>query len=210
MVNGGPAGRRAGGPNKPTTGFLTPRDGAQAESWRPKALGPPARRPAGPPIVALVLALLAPRLAPAQETIGIAVGETPPAVVLEDLDGNAVDLAQWVGTRPVLVEFWATWCPLCAALEPRLREAQTRYGADLEILIVAVGVNQSPRSVRRHLARHELPGRVLWDGQGQAVRAFQTPSTSYVVALDASGRVVYTGVGEDQDLDAAARKALRR
>jgi thiol-disulfide isomerase/thioredoxin len=172
--------------------------------------GPPARRPAGPPIVALVLALLAPRLAPAQETIGIAVGETPPAVVLEDLDGNAVDLAQWVGTRPVLVEFWATWCPLCAALEPRLREAQTRYGADLEILIVAVGVNQSPRSVRRHLTRHELPGRVLWDGQGRAVRAFQTPSTSYVVALDASGRVVYTGLGEDQDLDAAARKALRR
>jgi hypothetical protein len=51
---------------------------------------------------------------------------------------------------------------------------------------------------------------VLWDARGAAVRAFQTPSTSYVVALDASGRVVYTGLGEEQDLDAAARKALGR
>jgi thiol-disulfide isomerase/thioredoxin len=146
----------------------------------------------------------------AQEQIGIALGETPPATVLEDLDGNSVDLAQWVGKRPVLVEFWATWCPLCAALEPRLRRVAERHGGELEVLIVAVGVNQSPRSVRRHVDRHGLPGRVLWDGRGAAVRAFQTPSTSYVVALDSAGRVVYTGLGEDQDLDAAARKALGR
>jgi thiol-disulfide isomerase/thioredoxin len=157
-----------------------------------------------------ILALLVPRLAPAQETIGIAVGAKPPAAVVEDLDGSSVDLAQWVGKRPVLVEFWATWCPLCAALEPRLRQVAERHGAELDVLIVAVGVNQSPRSVRRHLERHVLPGRVLWDGRGAAVRAFQTPSTSYVVALDSAGRVVYTGLGEDQDLDAAARKALGR
>jgi thiol-disulfide isomerase/thioredoxin len=162
------------------------------------------------PWLLLAVGVGAPQPAAAQEQIGIAVGETPPAAAVEDLDGNAVDLAQWIGKRAVLVEFWATWCPLCARLEPQLREVAGRYGADLEVLIVAVGVNQSPRSVRRHLERHALPGRVLWDGRGAAVRAFQTPSTSYVVALDQAGRVVYTGLGEDQDLDAAARRALGR
>jgi hypothetical protein len=34
------------------------------------------------------------------------------------------------------------------------------------------------------------------------------PTTSYVVALDARGRVVYTGVGEDQDIAGAARRAV--
>jgi thiol-disulfide isomerase/thioredoxin len=158
----------------------------------------------------VILALLIPRPSVAQETIGVALGETPAAPVIQDLDGQDVDLAQWVGKRPVLVEFWATWCPLCAALEPELRAVARQYGADLEVLIVAVGVNQSVRSVRRHLERHALPGRVLWDGRGAAVRAFQTPSTSYVVALDAAGRVVYTGLGEEQDLEQAARKALGR
>jgi thiol-disulfide isomerase/thioredoxin len=164
----------------------------------------------GRAVLALALALLAPGPAAAQEAIGIALGQTPPAATVEDLDGAPVDLSQWIGKRPVLVEFWATWCPLCRALEPGLRRVAERHAGELDVLIVAVGVNQSPRSVRRHLERHGLPGRVLWDGRGAAVRAFQTPSTSYVVALDDSGRVVYTGLGEDQDLDAAARKALGR
>src|SRR5690606_2418794 len=113
-----------------------------------------------------------------------------------------------VGTKPVLIEFWATWCPLCEALEPRIAAAKQEHGDALEVFIVAVGVNQTPRSIRRHVEKHTLPGRLLFDARGRAARAFRAPSTSYVVALDAAGRVVYTGVGEDQDIAAAARKAV--
>jgi hypothetical protein len=72
-----------------------------------------------------------------------------------------------------------------------------------------VGVNQNPRTIRRHMDSHPLPGRVLYDGRGRATRAFRAPTTSYVVALDAAGRVVYTGVGGDQDIAAAAARAVR-
>ena len=40
------------------------------------------------------------------------------------------------------------------------------------------------------------------------MRAFQAPSTSYVAVLDASGKVVYTGVGEDQDIEAVLAKTI--
>jgi hypothetical protein len=40
------------------------------------------------------------------------------------------------------------------------------------------------------------------------VDRFNVPATSYVVVLDRQGRIVYTGVGGDQDLVAAVRKAL--
>lgn len=144
----------------------------------------------------------------AAQDVGLPLGSVPDAVQLEDLDGNPVDLGTIVGRKPVLIEFWATWCPLCAALEPHLQAAKTEHGAALEVLVVAVGVNQNPRSIRRHIAKHEPPGRLLFDARGRAARAFMAPSTSYIVALDASGRVVYTGVGEDQDIAAAARRAL--
>jgi uncharacterized UPF0146 family protein len=49
----------------------------------------------------------------------------------------------------------------------------------------------------------------LWDGNGAAVRAFKAPSTSYIAVLDGKGKVVYTGVGEDQDIEAALRRAVR-
>lgn len=162
-------------------------------------------------MLAAAAGMIAASVTPAwpQDQIGIPLGETPEAVQIEDLDGAPVDLGDYIGKRPVLLEFWATWCPLCQALEPRLREAYATYGEEVEFLIVAVAVNQRPRRIKRHLEDHPMPGRILWDEGGRAVRAFMAPTTSYVVVLDAEGRVVYTGLGEDQDIEAAVRKALR-
>jgi thiol-disulfide isomerase/thioredoxin len=151
--------------------------------------------------------LLAPVLLVAQDVIGIPVGQTPPAVTLENLNGDSVSLAQWIGKKPVIVEFWATWCPICEELLPRMEAAQKKYGDKAEFIVVAVAVNQSKNSVRRHLQKHPMPFTFLWDGNGAAVRAFQAPSTSYIAVLDAKGRVVYTGVGENQDIEAALEKA---
>ena len=156
----------------------------------------------------VALLLLAPALLRAQDVIGIPVGESPPAVTLESLNGDSVALSQWIGKKPVIVEFWATWCPICAELLPRMEAAQKKFGDRAEFLVVAVAVNQSKNSVRRHLERHPMPFTFLWDGNGAAVRAFEAPSTSYIAVLDAKGRVVYTGVGEDQDIDAAIMKAV--
>ncbi len=153
------------------------------------------------------LLLLVPALLHAQDVIGIPVGETPPAVTLESLTGDSVPLSQWIGKKPVIVEFWATWCPICADLLPRMEAAQKKFGDRAAFLVVAVAVNQSKNSVRRHLEREPMPFTFLWDGNGAAVRAFQAPSTSYIAVLDAKGRVVYTGVGADQDIEAAMQKA---
>ena len=154
------------------------------------------------------LLFVAPALLRAQEVIGIPVGETPPAVTLESINGDSVALSQWIGKKPVIVEFWATWCPICAELLPRMEAAQKKFGDRAEFLVVAVAVNQSKNSVRRHLERHPMPFTFLWDGNGAAVRAFQAPSTSYVAVLDATGRVVHTGVGADQEIESELDKAV--
>ena len=153
------------------------------------------------------LLFVAPALLRAQDVIGIPVGETPPAVTLENLNGDSVALSQWIGRKPVIIEFWATWCPICAALLPRMEAAQKKYGNQVEFLVVAVAVNQSKNTVRRHVEEHPMPFTFLWDGNGSAVRAFEAPSTSYIAVLDSKGKVVYTGVGEDQDIEAALQKA---
>jgi len=153
------------------------------------------------------LLISAPAVLGAQDVIGIPVGEMPPAVTLENLNGDSVALSQWIGKKPVIVEFWATWCPICAELLPRMEAAQQKYGDRAAFVVVAVAVNQSKNSVRRHLEKHPMPFTFLWDGNGAAVRAFQAPSTSYIAVLDAKGKVVYTGVGEDQDIEAALSRA---
>ncbi|MFC1531172.1 TlpA family protein disulfide reductase [Gemmatimonadota bacterium] len=145
----------------------------------------------------------------AQETrIGIERGSVPEAPTLANVQGGEVDLGQYFGDGPVLIEFWATWCENCEALHPRMLEAHERYGDRLTFVAIAVAVGQSERRVRGHLEKHPVPYPTLWDGRGEAVRAFETPATSYIVILDAAGRVAYTGIGRDQDIDAAIRSVL--
>ncbi len=152
-------------------------------------------------LASATLLAAAPTMLMAQaDQVGLPVGTVATPVTIENLNGEPVDLAQYIGKQPVLVEFWATWCPLCKALEPKLEQAYARFGKQVAFLAVGVGVNESPRSIKRHLQHDSLPYPVLWDGSGKATRAFMAPTTSYIVILDGTGKVVYTGVGEDQDV----------
>ena len=154
-----------------------------------------------------VFALLVP-LALSGQDVGLPVGTRAPIVTVEDLDGKPVDLGRYIGRRPVLLEFWATWCPLCKALEPSMREAHAQYGGTVQFVAIGVGVNESRGSIKRHLANDPLPFPVLFDADGAAVRAFQAPTTSYIVVLDKTGTVIYTGAGSDQDVAAALQKTV--
>jgi thiol-disulfide isomerase/thioredoxin len=143
------------------------------------------------------------------QDVGLPVGESPAAAEVEDLEGNTVDLATLVGRgRPAVVEFWATWCPLCEALEPRLQDAKKRFGDRVAFIIVGVAVNQTPRRIQRHLEDHQPVGPVFYDRRGTAVRSYRAPTTSYVVILDATGRVAYTGTGADQPIVETLDKLL--
>ena len=156
----------------------------------------------------LVLALAAGTRAVAAQELGLPIGTPAPAAAVETLAGQPVDLARAVAGRPALVEFWATWCPSCKALEPQLAALAAKYGARLQLVTVAVSVNQTPERVRRYVAARRLPGTVVFDRTGAATAAYDAPATSYIVVLDREGRVVYTGQGAEQDLAAAVRKAL--
>ena len=156
-----------------------------------------------------LFALVAPG-AGAQD-LGIRVGARAPTAVLETLDGTNADLAQRIGKQPVLLEFWATWCGNCRQLEPTLKAAFDQYGDRVRFIGVAVSVNQSKERVRRHLAEHAMPLHdMLYDPNADASEAFETPATSYVVIIDASGAVAYTGLGGKQEIAAALEKVVAR
>ena len=142
------------------------------------------------------------------QDLGIEVGAQAPAVTVQSLDGKQVDLARYIGKTPMLIEFWATWCPNCRELMPRLLEAEKKFGKQVKFVALAVAINQSPERVRRWVAANPLPHDTYYDVEGKAAGAFDAPATSYVVVIDKTGRVVYTGLGGKQDLEAALRKAL--
>ncbi|HSG48365.1 MAG TPA: redoxin domain-containing protein, partial [Longimicrobiales bacterium] len=103
----------------------------------------------------------------AQE-VGLPLGTQAPSAVLEDLDGNAVELLDYTRGKPALLEFWATWCENCEALQPQMDQIHARYGDRIQVVAVAVAVSQTVRRVKRHLDAHAPGYRYLWDANGAA------------------------------------------
>lgn len=144
----------------------------------------------------------------AQES-GITVGSDAPGAVVETLDGKSVDLADWVKKGPTLLQFWATWCTNCKALEPKINAAVTKYHGKIKVVAVAVSVNQSVERIKAYRDRYNMTHDIVYDRKGFATDAYEVAATSYIVVVDGKGKVVYTGLGADQDIEAAVAKALK-
>src|SRR5256714_14523637 len=121
-------------------------------------------------------ALTTPRVMRAQD-LGIDVGASAPAVTVHALDGKAVNLGNYIGKTPVLIEFWATWCSNCKQLEASLLANQRKYGDRIRFVGVAVSANQSPERVKLYVQRHGIKHDVLFDTNGDAADAYDVPAT---------------------------------
>jgi cytochrome c biogenesis protein CcmG/thiol:disulfide interchange protein DsbE len=145
----------------------------------------------------------------AQSDEGIAVGAVAPSVVVLNAAGKPVTVTPTLG-RPMLIEFWATWCEFCERLEPTMKTVYGKYGNTVQFAAIAVNVNQTSRRVAKHVHDRTLRYPVYYDESGTAVSAYGVAATSFVVIIGKDGKVAYTGVGDKQDLDAAIKKVLKK
>ncbi len=96
----------------------------------------------------------APGLDTAQQTVaeipgslpGLQVGETAPDFTLSDLDGNAYSLSDFRG-KPVMINFWATWCGPCRVEMPEMQKAFEQYGPE-GFTILALNQDESAETVQ--------------------------------------------------------------
>lgn len=67
-----------------------------------------------------------------------------PDWVLESIDGESVRLSEEVQKQPVVLFFWATWCPYCKALMPHLQSMRLEYGEEIRILAIHFRDDKDP------------------------------------------------------------------
>ena len=74
--------------------------------------------------------------------------------VLKDMNGNDVNLADFKG-RPVLINFWATWCPPCKAEIPWFIEFADKY-RDKKLAVIGISVDDSPEDIRTFAEEYKV------------------------------------------------------
>jgi cytochrome c biogenesis protein CcmG/thiol:disulfide interchange protein DsbE len=124
-----------------------------------------------------------------------------PDFSLPDLAGGMLALAELRG-RPVVIDFWATWCAPCERQVPVLNEFHAKHGERIPVLGISVDVD--PDAVPPFVARHDVRYRVLLGDEGLArdYGALGFP-TLFVVRPDGSVHSSHVGLVSPAALEAA-------
>jgi cytochrome c biogenesis protein CcmG/thiol:disulfide interchange protein DsbE len=80
-------------------------------------------------------------------------GETAPNLALHDLKGAPHKLDEYRG-KPIVLNFWATWCVPCAAEMPLLNEMQTRYKGRVLFIAASVDDDDMKPAVQAFIKKH--------------------------------------------------------
>lgn len=112
----------------------------------------------------------------------LAVGDAAYDFTLQDLEGNEVGLQALHG-RPVIVNFWATWCAPCRIEMPELQAAFEEY-QDTGLVILALNQDEAPQTVRAFFYEEmELTFTPLLDEEGNISKlygVYNFPSTFFI------------------------------
>lgn len=125
------------------------------------------------------------------ETIELVVapqtGGLAPALELTDLNGTQHSLADYKG-QPLIINFWATWCPPCRAEMPALEAVHDKYEED-GLVVLAVNAGEDPATIRQFADNVGLHFPILLDTRGAAIRAYQVQSFPSTYFVDRQGQV---------------------
>jgi thiol-disulfide isomerase/thioredoxin len=117
-----------------------------------------------------------------------------PAVQLPALDGTVWKLADARG-KPVLLNFWASWCEPCRTEMPSLQQLAAQFGPQ-GLQLMAVNFKEGDPAIRRFMAATALDLPVLCDRDGAVARSFGLSAYPSTVAIDRQGRGRFIVVGE--------------
>ncbi len=121
--------------------------------------------------------------------------EAPDFIVLNS-EGKEVRLSDYRGT-PVVLNFWASWCPPCKAEMPDFETAYQTYGNEVQFLMVNLtdGSYETIETAKKHIRNNAYTFPVFYDTQSSAAIAYGISSIPVTIFITKDGYIASGTVG---------------
>jgi len=122
---------------------------------------------------------------------------------VKTIDGVEIMSADFKQKNPVMLVFWATWCPVCKEEIPKLKDIyETFHPRGMEILAINVGVNDSIGKVTRYVEKYKIMYPVIFEEGRRLTKKFNVLGTPTILIIDSRGVVQYRSAKIPDDLEA--------
>lgn len=122
-----------------------------------------------------------------------------PDFSLESLNGEVLSVSQYKGDKPVILDFWATWCPNCQRDMPRLNGFYEKYKDQVEV--IGVNLQESRGLVENFVSKRGITFPIVLDPRSDAARSYGVRYTNFHVLINKDGNVVRTIPGDIRESD---------
>jgi peroxiredoxin len=117
-----------------------------------------------------------------------------PEFELQGPNGEAYKLSQWRG-QPVIVNFWATWCPPCRAEMPSMQRAWEQLRGD-GVQLIAINVGEEAGQINSFLSQVPVDFPLPMDTDMRVSQAWPMRGLPTTFVVDPKGRIAYKAQGE--------------
>ena len=119
-----------------------------------------------------------------------------PDFQVEDANGDFVSLSDMKG-QPVVLNFWASWCPPCKSEMPDFQKAYEMYGGDIRFMMVNMtdGSRETKETAKAYIEEQGYTFSVYYDVNQEAAYAFYVSSVPATYFIDEDGNIVAAGRG---------------
>src|SRR5262245_7261772 len=111
-----------------------------------------------------------------------------PNFELKDLSGNMVGLESFRG-RPVLLDFWATWCGPCRMSIPMVQDFYARH-KDEGLVVLGLNMDDDPSGVYGFVKKFKMTYPVLFAAESSVPSDYEVMGIPHFVFIDADGRIM--------------------
>lgn len=128
----------------------------------------------------------------AQPGVPLKAGNKAPDFTAELIDGSSLALSDLKG-KPVIINFWATWCGPCVREMPAFERLKEDFGDDIGI--IAVNCGDDADTVKDFVDENGYTFPVALDENYEVAMLYPSNSIPYTVVLDANGKITHVSTG---------------